>query len=167
MTTDASDVLVDRNDLDQAERDIYKLIPRSLRFAVDTVGGETATWCQNVLAARASSRYSSPDEAIPGNANNGASGSKLSHVVALAGKPKTRVPNVQICSVPIKLFHTSRRVGGHLSQWLYQLLDNDLLQLPEVELVDGGLDSINDALVQLEQGKASGKRLVVTLKGSA
>lgn len=67
-------------------------------------------------------------------------------------------------TVPIKLFHTSEYVGGHLSKWLYELLDTNKLQPPEVEFVPGGLDAINGALERLKQGKTAGKRLVVRLK---
>ncbi|EHK18587.1 uncharacterized protein TRIVIDRAFT_172793 [Trichoderma virens Gv29-8] len=164
-----TDVLIERSDLDQAKLDIRRLIPGSLRFAIDTVGPETAAWCQQVLAERTSSRYCSPGKETPTNpspvdpATRGG-GSKLSHLVAMTGRPETLNPNVQIHTVPIKLFHTSQYVGGHLSKWLYELLDTNKLQPPEVEFVPGGLDAINGALERLRQGKTSGKRLVVRVK---
>jgi hypothetical protein len=67
-------------------------------------------------------------------------------------------------TVPIKLFHTSQYVGGHLSKWLYELLDTDKLLPPEVEFIPGGLDAINGALERLKQGKISEKRLVIRVK---
>lgn len=82
----------------------------------------------------------------------------------MAGSPEAFSPNIQVHTVPIKLFHTSQYVGGHLSKWLYELLDTDRLQPPEVEFVPGGLDAINGALERLRQGKTSGKRLVIRVK---
>lgn len=163
------DLLIDRTNLEYAERDLSKLVPGSLRFAIDTVGGETASWCQNVLAARTSSRYSSPnadtvESPKPAEQASRGGGSKLSHLVVLAGGPKSKCPNVQVHNVPIKLFHANRRVGGHLSKWLFELLDNGILRPPEVEYVDGGLDAINAALGRLKEGSVSGRRLVVRVK---
>ncbi|PTB63194.1 GroES-like protein [Trichoderma citrinoviride] len=149
----ATDVLVDGSDLDQAKRDIKRLIPGSLRFAIDAVGPETAEWCQQ-----------SPTNPPPVDPVTRGGGSKLSHLVALRGKPETINPNIQVHTVPIRLFHTSQYVGGHLSKWLYELLDTNKLQPPEVEFVPGGLAAINGALERLKQGKASGKRLVIRVK---
>ncbi|RFU81694.1 hypothetical protein TARUN_479 [Trichoderma arundinaceum] len=164
-----TDILIERSDLDQAKRDIKRLVLASLRFAIDTVGSKTAGWCQQVLAERTSSRYCRPGKETPTNpspvdAATRGGGSKLSHLVALTGSPQTFSPNVQVHTVPIKLFHTSEYVGGHLSKWLYELLDTNKLQPPEVEFVPGGLDAINGALERLREGKTSGKRLVIRVK---
>ncbi|PTB75014.1 hypothetical protein M440DRAFT_1402580, partial [Trichoderma longibrachiatum ATCC 18648] len=164
-----TDVLVDCSDLDEAKRDVKRLTPGSLRFAIDTVGPESAEWCQQVLAERACSRYCRPGQETPTNpfpiepAVRGG-GSKLSHLVALTGNPETCNSNIQVHTAPIKLFHTSPYVGGHLSKWLYELLDTDKLQPPEVEFVPGGLAAINGALESLRQGKTSGRRLVIRVK---
>jgi hypothetical protein len=91
-------------------------------------------------------------------------GSKLSHLVALAGIPPTYSPNIQVHTVPIKLFHTSQYVGGHLSKWLHELLDTHKLLPPEVESMSGGLDAINGALEILKQGKTAGKGIVIRIK---
>lgn len=68
--------------------------------------------------------------------------------------------------MPIKLFHEHEKIGGHLSKWLYELLDQDALKLPEVEYVNGGLGAVNQALERLRDGTVSGKRLVVRTKGA-
>lgn len=142
-----TDLLIDRTDLQHAKTEIASLFAGSLRFAIDTVSGETASWCQDVLAAQSSQR-----------AHNS------SHLVALTGKPRTACSGVRVHSVPIKLFHANRKVGGHLSKWLHELLDGGKLQLPEVEYVEGGLDAVNSALDRLKTGSISGKSLVVTVK---
>lgn len=165
-----TDILVESCNLEQAKRDIKQLVPGSLRFAVDTVGPQTAAWCQQVLAERTSSRYCRPGYETPTNRLSSAyvatrgGGSKLSHLVALAGIPPTHSPNIQVHTVPIKLFHTSQYVGGHLSKWLYELLDTHQLLPPEVESMSGGLDAINGALEILKQGKTAGKGIVIRIK---
>ncbi|KAK1239875.1 hypothetical protein MKX08_007317 [Trichoderma sp. CBMAI-0020] len=165
-----TDILVESSDLDQAKRDIKQLVPGSLRFAVDTVGPQTAAWCQQVLAERTSSRYCRPGYETPTNRLSSAhvatrgGGSKLSHLVALAGTPPRYSPNIQVHTVPIKLFHTSQYVGGHLSKWLYELLDTHKLRPPEVESMSGGLDAINGALEILKEGKTAGKGMVIRIK---
>lgn len=163
------DVLIDLSNLDQAKRDIKRLTPGSLRLAIDAVGPESAEWCQQVLAERTSSRYcrpghETPTKPLPVDAAARGGGSKLSHLVAMSGKPGTYNPNIQVHTVPIKLFHTSPYVGGHLSKWLYELLDTNKIQPPEVDFVPGGLAAINGALETLRQGKMSGKRLVIRVK---
>jgi hypothetical protein len=170
LLTRFTDILVESGDLDQAKRDIKQLVPGALRFAVDTVGPETAAWCQQVLAERTSSRYCRPGYETPTNRLSSAhmatrgGGSKLSHLVALAGIPPTYSPNIQVHTVPIKLFHTSQYVGGHLSKWLHELLDTHKLLPPEVESMSGGLDAINGALEILKQGKTAGKGIVIRIK---
>ncbi|KAL7921430.1 hypothetical protein ACQKWADRAFT_126124 [Trichoderma austrokoningii] len=165
-----TDILVESSNLDQAKREIKQLVPGSLRFAVDTVGPETAAWCQQVLAERTSSRYCRPGYETPTNRLSSAymatrgGGSKLSHLAALAGAPSTHSPNIQVHTVPIKLFHTSQDVGNHLSQWLYELLDLHQLLPPEVDSMTGGLDAINGALEILKQGKTAGKGIVIRIK---
>ena len=165
----SADLLIDRNDLEEAKRTLRKRIPGYLRFAIDVVGSETASWCQEVLAAFCSSRYSSPTSSSPSSPPTvdpltHGSGSKLSHLVTLTGSPKTPCSNVQVHQVPIKLFHVHQKIGGHLSKWLYELLDQGALKLPEVEYVDGGLGAVNQALERLRDGTVSGKRLVVRTK---
>lgn len=166
------DVLIDRTNLDEANKQIRRVLPNSLRFAVDTVGPDTASWCQDVLAAVAASRRSSPNETLgeytnPIEKSNPDAERKLGHLVTLTGKPKTGCPDVQVHQVPIKLFHAHMMVGGYLSKWLYELLETGLLQLPGVDFVDGGLDSVNAALENLKAGNVSGRRLVVKLKETA
>ena len=146
-----------------------KRLPGYLRFAIDVVGSDTASWCQEVLAAFCSSRYLSSTSTSPSSPSSAdpltrGGGSKLSHLVTLTGSPKTPCSNVQVHQVPIKLFHAHQKIGGHLSKWLYELLDQGGLRLPEVEYVDGGLGAVNQALERLRDGTVSGKRLVVRTK---
>lgn len=138
-----ADVLVDRQDPSRAIEIIRSITKRKLRFALDTVGKETAAHLQESL--------------------NRSKESEQGHLVGLTGLPKTRLPGLKYHNVPIKLFHSVPIVGERIVDWLEQLLVSKTLQTPEVSIVDGGLESINSALDKLRSGSISGKRLVVTL----
>lgn len=166
---DETDLCVDRMNLDDTETRLKDLHPGPLRFAIDTVGAETASWCQSILASRTTSYYASTDAVpAPGTPVQGppssADCSKLSHLVTLTGSPRTTCRQVQTHQVPIKLFHAHKKIGGLLSGWLHELLDRGTLRLPEVEFVDGGLGAVNDALERLKDGSVSGRRLIVKTK---
>src|SRR6201989_1173492 len=104
-------MLIDRKDLDKAADQIRAEVPMPIRFALDTVGSETAMWCQNLLASRTGIQYrlsllqSGRKHAMRNNA------SSLPPLVCLAGSPKIKNPNVRIHKVPIKLFHENRQIG--------------------------------------------------------
>lgn len=51
-------------------------------------------------------------------------------------------------------------------KWLEELLLVDALQLPDVEVAEGGLAGINDALDRLRSGTVSGKRIVVPVEAT-
>ena len=136
--------MVDRHDPSRATEIIRSITKGKLRFALDTVGKETATHLQESLQR--------------------SKGSGQGHLVGLTGLPKTRLPGVKYHSVPIKLFHTVPVLGESVVNWLEQLLVNKALQPPEVSVADGGLEGINGALDKLRNGSISGKRLVVPIK---
>lgn len=139
-----ADVLVDRHDPSRATEIIRSITKGKLRFALDTVGKETATHLQESLQR--------------------SKGSEQGHLVGLTGLPKTRLPGVKYHTVPIKLFHTVPIVGKSAVDWLEQLLVRKALQPPEVSVADGGLEGINGALDKLRNGSISGKRLVVPIR---
>ena len=134
---------MDRYDPTRAIEIIRSIAKGNLRFALDTVGKETAAYLQESL--------------------HRSKGSEQAHLVGLTGLPKTRLPGLKYHSVPIKLFHSVSIVGERTVDWLEQLLVSKNLHPPEVSVVDGGLESINSALDKLRTGSISGKRLVVTL----
>ena len=166
-TNYGTDKIVDRHDLEKAADQIRAEIKMPIRFALDTVGPDTATWCQNLLASRTGVQYR------PSFLQNGTDNvtlgpsSSLPHLVCLTGSPKEKNPNVRIHQVPIKLFHTNRDIGRELGRWLEVLLESGDLQLPETIFQDGGLDVIGDGLERLKSGEISGKRLVVRLDGTS
>ncbi|KAF2762260.1 GroES-like protein [Pseudovirgaria hyperparasitica] len=159
-----ADLIVDREDLDKAATQIRESVPGSLRFAIDCVGKETAAWCQDLLAGQSAlpaaelRRRSEDRGSDPSN-----QGYLMCHLVGLTGLPKEQAASVRQHQVPIKLFHENHALGREMSSWLTELLGQGLLQLPEVELLKGGLGSINAGLDRLKSGALSGKRLVVEL----
>ena len=138
-----ADVLVDRQDPSRAVEIIRSVTKGKLRFALDTVGKETATQLQESL------QHSQTD--------------KHAHLVGLTGLPKVKLPGVKYHSVPIKVFHSVPTLGEATMLWLERLLVAKGLEPPDIALVDGGLEGINEALDRLRNGKVSAKRLVVPI----
>ena len=139
-----ADLLIDSHDVERASNIIGGVTENKLRLAVDCVGRTTATYLLSTLASR-------PVD------------SERAHLVGLTGLPKTSVLGVTQHSVPIKLFHELPQVGEALMTWLESLLQNNLLDLPDVDIAEGGLAGINAALDQMRRGEVSGKRIVVPL----
>lgn len=137
-------------------------MPGSLRFGVDTVGRETAAFCQEVLARRTAAEVrKSPDRQAVLATDNGPG---LSHLVGLTGLPREPNPLVKGHKLPIKLFHTNQQLGNAVSRWMEDLLEQEAIILPEVELMSGGLEAVNPALDRMRKGEASGRRFVVSLE---
>ena len=147
--------MVDREDLNLASETVCNEVGGSLRYAVDTVGRETADWCQKVLHAVRKGHVTSEGK--------NPTTDRRSHLVGLTGLPKEPQELVDLHTVPIKLYHTNSVFGRVISKWLYELLDEGLIKPPQVEEVGGGLDSINAGLDRLRSGEMSGKRLVVKM----
>ncbi|KAJ5232663.1 hypothetical protein N7468_005619 [Penicillium chermesinum] len=135
-----ADVLVDRYDTNRAVEVIRGITDGKLRYAIDTVGSDTATILQRTLDS-----------------------THTPHLLGLSGLPKEREPGIQYHTVPIKLFHTAPAVGESMVCWLEKLLQEGTLALPEIVHAEGGLDGINAALDVLRSGSVSGKRIVVDL----
>ena len=138
------DVLVDRHDPSRAIEIIRSVTKGGLRFGLDTVGKETATYLQESLQRSTEGR--------------------VSHLVGLTGLPKIKLPGIKYHSVPIKIFHSVESVGEKVMDWLEKLLVDEILVTPEIALADGGLEGINEALDKLRSGAVSGKRLVVPIE---
>lgn len=138
-----ADVLVDRQDSLRAVEIIRSVTKGQLRFALDTVGKDTAKTLQDSLQK--------------------SGGDKVAHLVGLTGLPKSRLPGVKYHSVPIKVFHSVPALGETSMRWLEQLLVAKGLEPPDVALAEGGLEGINEALDSLRNGTVSAKRIVVPI----
>jgi D-arabinose 1-dehydrogenase-like Zn-dependent alcohol dehydrogenase len=134
-----AELLVDRVDTERAIAIVRGVTNGRFRFALDTVGRETAEYLQRALA------------------------NERSHLVGLTGLPKTASEGVAHHRVPIKSFHDIPKIGETLMVWLEKLLLTKRLIGPEVETAMGGLSGINKALRLLREGTVTGKRLVVPL----
>ena len=138
-----ADFLVDKYDDKRAVEILKAVTGGKLRFGIDCNGKDTATSLQDALAS------------------TGPRG----HLLGLAGLPKNIGPNVTHHQIPIKIFHEAPQVGEAISTWLEDLLVARSLKLPEVEIAEGGLAGINDALDRMRTGKIGGKRIVVPVGG--
>lgn len=134
--------IVDSHQPDRAVEIIRSITGGRLRYAIDTVGKETATTLAKCLAQHSAER---------------------THLVGLAGLPISRNDNMVFHSVPMKLFHEIAEVGDALMEWLEVALAKARLTLPEVTVIDGGLSAVNEGLDQMRKGLVSGRRLVVSI----
>ncbi|TKA58755.1 hypothetical protein B0A55_12635 [Friedmanniomyces simplex] len=136
-----ADFMVDKYDPKRAIEIIQAVTGGKLRFGIDCTGKETAEYLQQAL-------------------QQSSSGPKA-HLLGLTGLPKEMVSGVVHHKLPIKLFHEAPAFGESLMRWLEELLIAKSLKLPEVDVANGGLAGVNDALDRLRSGTVSGKRIVV------
>lgn len=137
-----ADFMVDKYDPKRAIEILRAVTGNKLRFALDCSGKESAEHLQ---------------EALQPSTNNGLK----SHLLGLTGLPKQTVAGIVHHKMPIKLFHEAHDFGETLMQWLEELLVAGALKLPTVDIAEGGLAGINDALDRLRSGTIGGKRIVV------
>ena len=137
-------ILVDSHDPIRAINVVRAITKGKLRFAVDTVGKETAGHLVQMLQADAQEE-------------------RRAHLVGLTGVPKEKVDGIVFHSVPIKLFHEVPSIGLTLMTWLEKALETQAIALPEVEHGEGGLEGINAALDRMRNGEVSGRRLVISV----
>ncbi|THY74377.1 GroES-like protein [Aureobasidium pullulans] len=137
-------ILVDSHDPIRAINIVRAITKGKLRFAVDTVGKETAGHLVQMLQADAQEE-------------------RRAHLVGLTGVPKEKADGIVFHSVPIKLFHEVPSIGLTLMNWLEKALETEAIALPEVEHAEGGLEGINAALDRMRNGEISGRRLVISV----
>ncbi|EXJ68942.1 uncharacterized protein A1O5_07874 [Cladophialophora psammophila CBS 110553] len=155
------DIVVDNHDPERAIEIARSVTKNSLRFAVDTVGRDTAKHLMRCL--QRSSASTNDPETSPTLGTDAALPS--AHLVGLTGLPKASPPpNVVFHSVPIKIFHEIPELGEILMLWLERLLSQGLLVPPTILGVREGFGAINDALDSMRRGEVSGGRLVVRVK---
>lgn len=146
MLRHGADLLVDRLDTGRAISIVKGITQGRLRFGLDTRGKDTAALLAEAMQVE------------------GERGNKGAHLVGLTGLPKQPVSGVVYHSVPIKSFHEAPQVGEGLTIWLEKLLEKKLLATPDIEVAEGGLGGINDALDKLRDGRVNGPRIVVPLR---
>lgn len=70
--------------------------------------------------------------------------------------------NVKMHTVEIKQFVLNKESGVYADE-LNQLLACGKLRMPEVEIIDGGLKGIPEALARLKKGNMKGRKLVAAI----
>ncbi|OCT51782.1 oxidoreductase, zinc-binding dehydrogenase [Cladophialophora carrionii] len=173
------DVIVDNHNPGRAVEIVRSVTNNRLRFAVDTVGRETATHLMQCLGqgsssladSRSSSNGALPpstlgtDAALPASIPSTDGALPRAHLVGLTGLPKTKSsPDITFHTMPIKVFHEIPEVGEALMLWLERLLSQGLLVPPPILGVREGFGAINGALDSMRRGEISGGRLVVKVE---
>ncbi|GAA5968803.1 hypothetical protein JCM3765_001270 [Sporobolomyces pararoseus] len=130
--------IVDRHDPILAISQIRSITSNELKYAIDCVGSETAGFAQNALRSEGAS-----------------------WLVGLSGLPKELREGVNGRAVPIKTVHTNSRVGSGLMTLIEELLESNELVLPEITVLEGGLEAVNDGLEKLRTGQVSFGRIVI------
>lgn len=138
-----ADLIVDLHDTDRAVDIIRRVTQGQLRFAVDVVGKTTSELLRRTLRTGEHDRKS--------------------HLIGLSGLPKDLLPGVVHHTVPIKLHHEVPAIGEAMMIWLEKLLATGKIVPPEVEVMGGGLNAVNEALDRMRRGEISGRRLAVSL----
>ncbi|EXJ58768.1 hypothetical protein A1O7_06198 [Cladophialophora yegresii CBS 114405] len=177
------DVIVDNHNPERAIEIVRSVTNNSLRFAVDTVGRETAAHLMQCLRQGSSSSSSSSsslagsiprpdagsphstlgtDAALPASIPSTDAALPSAHLVGLTGLPKTKSSSdITFHTMPIKVFHEVPEVGEALMLWLERLLSQGLVVPPSILGVREGFGAINGALDSMRRGEISGGRLVV------
>ncbi|EXJ80494.1 hypothetical protein A1O1_08639 [Capronia coronata CBS 617.96] len=149
------DIVVDNHDPQRAIEIVRSATGKRLRFAIDTVGRETAGHLLECLQQH----YATEDEPDVSTATP-----ESAHLIGLTGLPKSSPPaNVSFHNMPIKLFHEVPELGEALMLWLERLLSRGLLVPPSILGVSEGFGAVNQALDSMRRGEVSGGRVVVRI----
>ncbi|PQK13241.1 hypothetical protein BB8028_0004g01720 [Beauveria bassiana] len=172
------DLLIDNSDPDRAVEVLTATIGDVLHFGIDTNGKESASYLLKALQRRRSSSSSSSKKSPPYHSPSppptppipAARTERRAHLIGLAGLPKMEhhdddddAKDLQMHSVPLKLFHEVPEVGRVLSEWMEVLLQSGKLRAPRILGNHVGLAGVNGALDRMRNGEIRGGKLVVTV----
>ncbi|KAM3429741.1 hypothetical protein NHJ13734_008044 [Beauveria thailandica] len=171
------DLLIDNSDPGRAVDVLAATIGDALHFGIDTNGPDSASFLLKALQQRrrnisgsGSSKKSPhhspsppPTPPIPVRTE------RRAHLIGLAGLPKHHHEHddgkdLQMHSVPLKLFHEVPEVGRALSEWMEVLLQSGKLRAPRILGNHSGLADVNGALDRMRNGEIRGGKLVVTVQ---
>ncbi|KAK8146814.1 hypothetical protein G3M48_002543 [Beauveria asiatica] len=171
------DLLIDNSDPDRAVDVLAATIGDALHFGIDTNGPDSASFLLKALQQRRRRHISSgsskksphhspsppPTPPIPVRTE------RRAHLIGLAGLPKHHEhhddgKDLQMHSVPLKLFHEVPEVGRALSEWMEVLLQSGKLRAPRILGNHSGLADVNGALDRMRNGEIRGGKLVVTVQ---
>ncbi|KAI6354321.1 hypothetical protein MCOR25_008675 [Pyricularia grisea] len=167
------DLLIDSHDPDRAVEILRRNTAGRLRFGIDTRDKSSAASLLQALtpghksdvdSSSGREENSSSVEPISPPHTPGDSTLLSAHLVGLAGLPKQDPPEGTLFHmVPIKLFHEVRTIGSALTAWLERLLEQGLVEPPEIIDVESGLDNVNTGLDMMRRGEISGGKVVVNV----
>lgn len=153
------DFLVDSHDPARAVGIIRSTIGKEARFGFDTCGKESVGYLLQALSKEDESAGLSP----PSTPSDHVERQLRSHVIGLAGSPKTSPDDIVLHTLPVKLFHEVEVVGRALTTWLERLLDEEKVAPARIIGIENGLESVNRALDRMRQGEISGGKLIVAV----
>ncbi|KAM3509229.1 hypothetical protein MY11210_006412 [Beauveria gryllotalpidicola] len=162
------DLLIDNSDPDRAVQVLTATIGDLLHFGIDTNGKDSASHLLQALQRRRR-RSNEPrhhhSPSPPPTPPPPARTERRAHLIGLAGLPKNESDDkdLQMHSVPLKLFHEVPEVGRVLSEWLEVLLQSGRLRAPRILGNHSGLADVNGALDRMRNGEIRGGKLVVTV----
>lgn len=158
------DLLVDSHDPKRAIEILRASTQGNLRYGLDTRGKESAGHLLKALENDDASGYDGSVSLLspPGTPSQSKPGRR--HLVGLTGLPKDYTGrDVQLHTVPIKLFHESAAIGESLTSWATRLLEKGILSPPDIIDVECGLRNVNIGLNRMRRGEICGGKLVVRL----
>ncbi|OAA40435.1 Alcohol dehydrogenase superfamily, zinc-type [Beauveria brongniartii RCEF 3172] len=178
------DLLIDNSDPDRAVNVLAATIGDILHFGIDTNGKDSASFLLKALQQRRRRRNSSSSSSSNSKKSPHYSPSppptppiprarteRRAHLIGLAGLPKQDEhddddddgKDLQMHSVPLKLFHEVPEVGRVLCEWMEVLLQSGKLRAPRILGNHIGLADVNGALDRMRNGEIRGGKLVVTV----
>lgn len=152
-----AEIVLDREESPSSiVHEIRRVTSGSLKYAFDSVGGETAGLCVQAL-------------------DGGGAGPASKYLAALAGVParakKVRQDGtplelsdgsiVHIPEIKVKMFHTDIEFGAGLISELTKFLEAAQLRIPRIMVMGGGLEVVNEGISLLKKGRISGCKLVI------
>ena len=156
------DLLVDCYDPARAIHILRANTGGRLRFGLDTRGRESAAHLLEALAPGDHSKSARGEGLPPSPPHTPDANASRAHLIGMTGLPKGPAPEgIKFHTVPIKLFHEVRQVGGPLAAWLGRLLEEKLIHPADIVDVGDGLERINMGLDRMRRGEISGGKLVV------
>ncbi|KAJ3494555.1 hypothetical protein NLG97_g4009 [Lecanicillium saksenae] len=153
------DLLIDNSDPHRAVEILSATLGNKLYFAIDTNGKDSASFLLQALQRPSIQKQSPSPPPTPPNRTD-----RRAHLLGLAGLPKTEYSkDLQMHSVPLKLFHEVPEVGKALTEWMERLLHGGQLRAPRILGNHFGLGDVNNALDRMRNGEIRGGKLVVTI----
>lgn len=160
-----ADFVVDSKDPERAIEIIRAVTDGGVRFGIDCAGKVTAGHLLRCLSSPGEnhgSEVGSEGRSEPPSPADSVIQPYGTHLIGLTGLPKD-TGDVTQHNVPVKVFHDVPEVGNAIVLWLERLLEQRLLDPPQIIGTVEGLEGVNDGLDRMRKGEVSGGRLVALI----